>query len=69
MYAEVNETRCEGLIPLDTMTGDQYTFSPEEYVVRGLKRKYEFRLGDQIKILVVDGNIDQRTLDYILVDK
>ena len=27
------------------------------------------RLGDQIKILVVDGNIEQRTLDYILVDK
>jgi exoribonuclease R len=51
------------------MTGDQYTFSPEEYVVRGLKRKHEFRLGDQIKILVVDGNIEQRTLDYILVDK
>ena len=69
VYAEVTETRCEGLIAIDSIRGDHYDFHTEEYVIRGARTKKEFRLGDMIYIKMEGGDIDQRTLDYSLVSE
>jgi ribonuclease R len=66
-YVEVNENKCEGLVALNTLKDDFYEFDAEAYVLRGARRKREFRLGDKVSIKVTGGDLQQRSLDYELV--
>ncbi|MFM1998876.1 MAG: ribonuclease [Bacteroidota bacterium] len=69
LYIEVTENKCEGLVPMDSLMGDNYEFDSERYIVYGLRKKREFHMGDKVKIRVVGGDIQQRTLDFELVDE
>jgi len=68
MYAEVRETRCEGLISINSLKGDQFQFDESKYIIQGLRSKKEYRMGDIIRIKVMDGDLQKRTLDFMLVD-
>ncbi|MEY3398151.1 MAG: ribonuclease [Bacteroidota bacterium] len=67
IYAEVKETRCEGLISLQSLNDDMYQFEESKYIIRGLRKKKEFHMGDIVRIRVRGGDLQRRTLDYILV--
>lgn len=67
IYAEVRSTRCEGLISINTLTDDQYQFDEGKYILTGLRKKREFHMGDIIRIKVMDGDLQKRTLDFRLV--
>jgi ribonuclease R len=68
MYVEVGETKSEGLVALASLQGDTYEFDSDKYIIKGLRKKHEFRLGDKVMIKVVGGDLQKRTLDYVLVD-
>lgn len=68
MYVEVGETKSEGLVALNSLQGDTYEFDSDKYIIKGLRKKHEFRLGDKVMIKVVGGDLQKRTLDYVLVD-
>ncbi|MEN9640459.1 MAG: ribonuclease [Bacteroidota bacterium] len=68
IYVEVGETKSEGLIAMAALQGDTYEFDSDKYIVKGLRKKHEFRLGDKVMIKVVGGDLQKRTLDYVLID-
>ena len=57
----------EGLVRLDSIKGDYYTYDETTFTVRGNKDKRGFRLGDSVKVRVVDADKEKRTIDFEVV--
>ncbi|MFN6377827.1 MAG: ribonuclease R [Flavobacteriales bacterium] len=68
IYVEEKESKCEGLIALNTIMDDHYSFDPDRYVVYGVRTKREFHMGDSVMVMVHDGDLQARSLDYILAE-
>ena len=66
MFVELDNL-VEGLIKLDTIKGDYYTFDEETFTLRGKKDKRGFRLGDEVRIRVVAANKEAKTVDFELI--
>jgi len=56
----------EGLIRLEDLKDDYYTFDESTMSLIGKKNKRGFRLGDEVNIIVKDANKELRTVDFIL---
>lgn len=67
IYVEINENRCEGMIPLHQLDDDHYIFNEKEYCLEGMRTKNKFQLGDQLKIKVNRVNLEKRQLDFTLL--
>lgn len=57
----------EGLVRLDSIKGDYYTYDETTFTVRGNKDKRGFRLGDSVKVRVVAADKEKRTIDFEVV--
>lgn len=68
IYAEINENKCEGMIPIRDLDDDYYEFDEKNYCLRGRRNKKEYRLGDEIKIKVARANLEKKQLDYALTE-
>lgn len=58
----------EGLIRLDDLTDDYYTFDETTFTIRGNKNKRGYRLGDVVKVKVKAASKEAKTVDFILVN-
>lgn len=54
----------EGLVRLDDLEGDYYTYSEETFSLVGRKNKRGYRLGDKVKIIVKSANKEAKTVDF-----
>ena len=68
MYAEVEPTKIEGMIPLREIRADFFEFDEEHYRLVGRRTRKVYRLGDRIRIRVKNADLEQRLLDYELVE-
>ena len=57
----------EGLVRLDSIKGDYYTYDETTFTVRGNKDKRGFRLGDSVKVRVVAADKEKRTIDFEVI--
>ncbi len=68
IYAEINENKCEGLIPLRTLQDDYYEFDDANYCLVGRRTHRKYTIGDSLRIRIVRANLDKKQLDYELVE-
>ena len=68
-YAEINDNKCEGMIPMRTLEDDYYEFDESNYCIIGRRHKRKFTIGDAVRIRIVRANLDRKQLDFELVDK
>ncbi|MFA6824584.1 MAG: S1 RNA-binding domain-containing protein, partial [Bacteroidales bacterium] len=68
IYVLIDENKCEGLIPIRTLTDDFYYIDEENYQVVGRKLNKTYRLGDPIKIKVESVDLFKKQMDFSLVD-
>jgi ribonuclease R len=68
MYVEEAETRCEGMIPLRSLSDDYYELDKKTYSLIGQKTKKRFRLGDKVRFKVIKGDLERKILDYALAE-
>jgi len=66
LYVELNENKCEGLVPIRDLDDDFYEFDEKNYSLVGKRRKRTYRLGDAVTIKVVHANLERKQLDYTL---
>lgn len=66
MYVQLENT-VEGLVHFENMIDDYYEFDEENYYVIGKGTKKIYRLGDIVKVKVIDANLVRRTIDFTLV--
>ncbi|MCD8044171.1 MAG: ribonuclease R [Tannerellaceae bacterium] len=68
LYVELNENKCEGLVPIRDLGDDYYEFDEKNYCLIGRRRKQEYRLGDAITIKVAQANLERKQLDFMLAE-
>ncbi len=68
IYVEVDETHCEGMVPIRDLDDDFYEFDERNYLVRGRRSRRAYQLGDPITIQVARANLITKQLDFVVVD-
>ncbi len=68
MYVEIEPTKIEGMISVRDIKSDFYEFDEPRYRLVGKRRHKQFCLGDPVRIKVKSANLEQRLLDYELVE-
>ena len=68
MYVEIEPTKIEGMVALRTIRSDFFEFDEARFIVRGKRKRKIYRLGDPVRIRVKDTNLEQRLLDFELVE-
>ena len=69
LYVELNENKCEGLVPIRDLEDDFYELDEKNYCLIGRRKKMRYRLGDPITIQVARADLAKKQLDFALVDK
>ena len=67
IYVELNENKCEGMIPIRDLDDDFYIFDEKNYCLEGHRFRKKFQLGDAITVQVARANLDKKQLDFALV--
>ena len=57
----------EGLVRLDSLKGDYYTYDETTFTIRGNKDKRGYRLGDSVRVKVVAADKEKRTIDFEVI--
>ena len=69
MYVEIEPTKIEGMVSLREIRSDFFEFDEKGYCLRGRRTGRVFRLGDPVRIRVKMTSLEQRLLDYELVEE
>lgn len=68
LYVELNENKCEGMVPIRDLDDDYYEFDEKNYCLRGRRKNRVYSLGDTITIKVARANLEKKQLDFALAE-
>ena len=68
IYVEIEPTKIEGMIPYRTIKSDFFIFDEDHYRAVGRRTHRSIRLGDPLRIRVKSTSLEQKLLDYELVE-
>ena len=69
MYVEIEPTHIEGMVALRSIKSDFFEFDEKLYRIKGKRTRKIYRLGDEVRIRVSNTNLEQRLLDFELVEE
>ena len=67
LYVELNENKCEGMVPLRDLDDDYYEFDEKQYCLWGRRTHRRYSLGDEVRITIASANLDKKQLTFALV--
>ncbi len=67
IYVELDENKCEGMIPLFELTDDFYEFDEKNYCITGRRTHKKYQLGDSIEVEIARANLEKKQLDFRIV--
>ena len=68
LYVEINENKCEGMIPMHELYDDFYDFDEKSYCLTGRRFHKKYSLGDSIRVKVAYANLERKQLGFALVE-
>ncbi|WP_236838663.1 ribonuclease R [Caldalkalibacillus salinus] len=68
IFVELPNT-IEGLVHVSYLTDDYYHYHEKQYAMIGERTGKVFRLGDQVTVQVVKVDLDERSIDFEMVDR
>ena len=68
IYVELNDSKCEGMVSVRSLTDDFYEYDEAEYAVIGHRNKKRYTMGDKVTVKVLAANMEKRQLDFALVN-
>ena len=68
MYVEIEPTKIEGMLSVRDIRSDFFEFDEPRYRLIGKRTRRQFRLGDPVRIRVKNANLEQRLLDFELIE-
>jgi len=66
LYIEDKKTKCEGMVRMRDLKDDYYTFSKEGMSIHGKRTHKKYTLGDKVKFVVKNADMNKKTIDYEL---
>ena len=67
LYVEIDENKCEGMIPLRDLEGDYYEFDEKNFCLKGRRYHHCYNLGDSVKVQVARADLYRKQLDFKLI--
>lgn len=67
LFVILDEVYVEGLLHVTALTNDYYHFDPIRHSLRGERTGKTYRLGDSIRVSVARVDLDERKIDFELV--
>ena len=68
LYAEIEGSKCEGMIPIDSLQGDYYMLDEDNYQVIGRRYGKCYKLGYPVNIRVKRVDMLKKQIDFELVE-
>ena len=69
LFVELDESKVNGLVHVTQLPHDYYQFDPMRKTLTGDRRGNQFRLGDRVRILVLKASMEDRKIDFRLVER
>jgi ribonuclease R len=68
MFVELADLFVEGLVPIDTLPGDEYTYQENVRKIVGKRTRREFAIGDRVRVTLDRVDANERKLQFSLFE-
>jgi ribonuclease R len=68
LFVELEEMFIEGLVPIDTLPGDRYTYHENVRKIVGQRTRREFSIGDKVRVALDRVDAAERKLQFSIVE-
>ncbi len=69
LFVELAELFIEGLVPIDTLPGDQYAYQENVRKIVGKRTRREFSIGDPVRVILDRVDDNQRKLQFSILEE
>ena len=67
LFVELDESKVSGLVHISQLSNDYYHFDPVRHLLKGERTGLQFRLGDHVTVQVLRASLEDRKIDFRLV--
>ena len=67
LFVELKESKVSGLVHISQLSNDYYHFDPVRHLLKGERTGLQFRLGDHVRVQVLRASLEDRKIDFRLV--
>ena len=68
LFVELADLFIEGLVPIDTLPGDQYTYQENVRKIVGKRTRRQFSIGDRVRVLLDRVDANERKLQFSILE-
>lgn len=68
LFVELDDSKVTGLVHVTQLPNDFYRFDPIRKTLTGDRRGKEYRLGDRVRIVVLKASVEDRRIDFRLLE-
>ncbi len=69
LFVELDDSKVNGLVHVTQLPRDYYQFDAVRKTLSGERRGHEYRLGDRVRIVVLKASVEERKIDFRLVEE
>jgi ribonuclease R len=69
LFVELTDLFIEGLVPIDTLQGDQFTYQENVRKVVGKRTRREFSIGDRVRVILDRIDANERKLQFSVLEE
>ena len=67
-FVEINDLLVDGLVRVRDLSDDYYLYDEKRYTLRGRSRGKTYRLGDKVRVRVVNVDPEDRAIDFMIAE-
>ncbi len=67
LFVKMDENYCEGMVPMNDIPGDRFSFNADKYCIVGARTKKEYNFGDKVKVRIYEVHPRKRQIDLELI--
>ena len=67
IYVELNENKCEGMIPIRSLDDDFYEFDEKNYCIIGRHNHKRYQLGDELTVKIIRTDLVKTQIDLEII--
>ena len=67
LFVKMDENYCEGMVPMNEIPGDRFSFNADKYCIIGARTKKEYNFGDKVNVRIYEVHPRKRQIDLELI--
>ena len=67
MFVKMDDNQCEGMVAMNDIPGDRFSFDQEKFRIIGANTKREYNFGDKVRVKIYEVHLAKRQIDLELI--